>query len=259
MDRYAQRHITWCHNRRWGSHWGRIDCDQECTPICGSCRKPCEDHKTKKMNFLRKHAFVIFIGFVIAFLYHNWFSKGLLTAPDFSYISPLQLHDLKDLPFAWSSMFGSGLGGSTFNILNLETYLHLGVQLVVFLMHIPWNAAYRILFFWPFLLIGSVSSFYFCHEILKHKAISRIGNAYLHDEHLRTDAGGWWAGRANDGLCVRSISTSSFIKRNTVLFIFRLQCFCCLICDSASYRRSDNVIFVIYYSEEDGPLSCCGV
>ncbi|MEK7073744.1 MAG: hypothetical protein AAB960_00250, partial [Patescibacteria group bacterium] len=172
------------------------------------------------MNFLRKHAFVIFIGFVIAFLYHNWFSKGLLTAPDFSYISPLQLHDLKDLPFAWSSMFGSGLGGSTFNILNLETYLHLGVQLVVFLMHIPWNAAYRILFFWPFLLIGSVSSFYFCHEILKHKAISALGMLiYMTNTYVLMLAGGGQVGLMM-AYAFAPLVLASFIKRNTVLFIF---------------------------------------
>lgn len=128
------------------------------------------------MKKLRFSFVVVLAAALVLVIYRNWFFKGLLTAPDFSFIYPMQSADFHWFPFAWSNTFGNGFGGSTFNTLNLDTYLHLGIRFLLYTLHIPWNLTYRILFFWPFLAISIVSSYILCFALFKKWSMSIIGS-----------------------------------------------------------------------------------
>jgi len=128
------------------------------------------------MKILRFSVIATFAAALVLIIYRNWFFKGLLTAPDFSFIYPMQSADFQWFPFAWSNTFGNGLGGSTFNTLNLDTYLHMGIRFLLYTLHIPWNLTYRILFFWPFLAISIVSGYMLCFTLFKKRSVSVIGS-----------------------------------------------------------------------------------
>ncbi len=127
------------------------------------------------MKSLRKNIFLLIIFSVLLFIYKNWFTKGLLSAPDLPYYFPERLRDFSWQPYAWSNVLGNGLGGNTLITLYLNTYLSLGVQFLLFFLRIPWSITLRMLFFWPFLVIGTFSSFLLTNTIIKNKNFAVFG------------------------------------------------------------------------------------
>lgn len=147
------------------------------------------------MKLFRNCVFYCVIPIVIAFIFRNWFQKGLLTAPDFSYIYPTALQDFRTVPYAWAGIFGNGLGGGTFPSLNLNAYLHLGISLLVFAFRIPWSLAYRIMFFWPFVFVGFISFYYFFRGMVKNAGWAFIGSLiYLTNSYILMLAAGGQVG-----------------------------------------------------------------
>lgn len=170
------------------------------------------------MKFIRSNAAIILLVGVLVFLFRNWFTRGYLTAPDFPFIYPLQLGDFLSLPYAWSHILGNGLGGSTVTTLYLDTYVHVGTQLLVFMFNIPWNAAYRILFFWPFLVVGTAGSLYFGFSLFKNKLAASLGSLiYMSNTYVLMLAGGGQVGLMMAYAFVPLVM-ASFIRRQAFLF-----------------------------------------
>lgn len=143
------------------------------------------------MKFIRNNLLGLLVLLLLAAVYYPWFTQGFLSAPDLSYLYPQRFSDFTWFPSAWSSLSGNGFGGNTFNVYNLDTYLHFGVRLFVFLFHIPWNVSLRILFFWPFLLFGFASSYYLGITVQKdHKATLLGVLIYMTNTYILMLSGG---------------------------------------------------------------------
>ncbi|MFZ5535453.1 MAG: SGNH/GDSL hydrolase family protein [Patescibacteria group bacterium] len=175
---------------------------------------------------MKKLAFSAFPWFLIlvflTVIYRNWFIKGLLSAPDFSYIFPMQLADFQWFPFAWSNLFNSGLGGTTFNTLNLDTYLHLGVKFFVYTIHLPWHITYRILFFWPFIILSVVSSYLLSFSLFRRPIFSVVASLiYTTNTYVLMLAGGGQIGLMM-AYSVAPVVLFAFINTSSVTFGFAL-------------------------------------
>lgn len=143
------------------------------------------------MKILRKRVFLLIVLSILAYLYRNWFSKGVITAPDLGFYFPGRLNDFSWLPFAWSSVFGSGLGAPTFNIFYLDMYINFGIRLLVFTLGIPWSVVFRMLFFFPFLFVGGISSHLLVNATVKSSKFAGIGMLiYLSNTYILMIASG---------------------------------------------------------------------
>lgn len=139
------------------------------------------------MKFFRKNVLNLFVLLCIVFVYRNWFTKGLLSAPDFPFVHPTALGDYTWWPYAWSHSLGNGIGGTTLTLLNLNTYVSLGIRLLVFTFHLSWNAVYRLLFFWPFVFLGTAAVW-----MLTRSAIAVL--VYMTNTYVLMLAGGGQVG-----------------------------------------------------------------
>lgn len=131
------------------------------------------------------------VALFILYIFRNWFTNALLSAPDFSYLYAQRIGDFGWLPNLWSGVFGGGMGGSTQASLNLDAYLHVGIRLLVLTLHIPWHWAYRLMYYWPFLVVGTISSYLLVRQYLKNIALACIGTlVYMTNTYILMLAGG---------------------------------------------------------------------
>lgn len=162
---------------------------------------------------------MLLIGAIIFFLFRSWFHHGVISGSDFTYIYPTQFKEFTLQPYAWSGIFGNGLGGVTLNILNLDFYLHgLGGALVN-LIDMSWDAAYRVLFFWPFLIIGFFGAYELGRSVIKHKGYSAISSlVYLVNTYILMIVGGGQVGLMM-AYAVAPYVLASYINRQQRIFL----------------------------------------
>lgn len=143
------------------------------------------------MKTIRTYWFTFLIALIILFIFNNWFAKGFLSAPDFPYYYAEHLGNFLGLPYAWSNINGLGYGGSTVTTLNIDTYVRIGIQVLVFGLKIPWTVASRIMFFWPFLIISPISAFFLTKEFVSQRFYALIGSLiYVSNTYILMLTGG---------------------------------------------------------------------
>ena len=131
------------------------------------------------------------VALFFIYIFRNWFTNALLSAPDFSYLYAQRIGDFGWFPNLWSGVFGGGMGGTTQGSLNLDAYLHMGIRILVFTLHVPWHWAYRLLYYWPFLVVGAISSYLLVRQYLKNAALAPIGVlVYMTNTYILMLAGG---------------------------------------------------------------------
>jgi lysophospholipase L1-like esterase len=122
------------------------------------------------------------------------------------------------LPVAWSGLFGGGFGAPAMTVLNLNTYLSTGIQLFVYFLRLPWNAVYRLLFFWPFLVVGICGSWYLYFGLTKNKMQAALGVlVYMSNTYVLMLAGGGQVGLLM-AYAVSPFVMAGFIRRKAPLF-----------------------------------------
>lgn len=154
----------------------------------------------------------------ILYIFRNWFTSALLSAPDFSYLYAQRIGDFGWFPNLWSGVFGGGMGGITQGSLNLDAYLHVGIRFLVLTLHIPWHWAYRIMYYWPFLIVGTFSSYLYVRQYLKNTTLACIGVlVYMTNTYILMLAGGGQMGLMIAYAFVPLVFYS-FVIRKTWLF-----------------------------------------
>lgn len=169
------------------------------------------------MKIIWRFAPALFVLVSILALYKSWFGLHVLTAPDISFYFPSRLAELGWLPHAWSSVFGNGLGASTSNIFYLDMYLHFGVSVLVTGLGLPWVVASRLLFFWPFLLLGGISSYLLTAQFVKQKQFVWLGSlVYLSNTYILMLASGGQMGLVM-AYATAPLVLVGFMKKQTLL------------------------------------------
>ncbi len=160
----------------------------------------------------------VIVAIFFLYIFRYWFTNALLSAPDFSYLYAQRIGDFGWLPNLWSGVFSGGMGGTTQGSLNLDTYLHIGIRFLVFTLHIPWHWAYRLLYYWPFLIVGTISSYLFVRLYLKNAQLALIGVlVYMTNTYILMLAGGGQMGLMIAYAFVPLVFYS-FVSQKTLLF-----------------------------------------
>ncbi len=159
---------------------------------------------------------------VMLFIYRNWLGGGLLTAPDFPYYFTQRFSEINWLPSAWTNLGASSLGEPGLSGLNLNTYVSIGTKLFVQIFRIPWDVASRMLFFWPFLLVGALSSYYCGYFMLKNRLWATLSMLiYLSNSYILMIAGGGQVGIFM-AYAIAPLVLGSFTRRSVVIFTIAL-------------------------------------
>lgn len=111
----------------------------------------------------------ISLGIVIAFIsiiYFSWFSQGLISAGDFWFFFPSVYSRFDLYRYAWIWETGNGMGINS--VLYQAVLLAFGVPIYILgvLLKLPWELVERFGFFYPFLIIGVISSYFLHKKIL---------------------------------------------------------------------------------------------
>lgn len=89
---------------------------------------------------------LFFLGFLVIFLYRNWFTAQSLGSGDWPY---LYIENIKEFSFYPKPHF-----------LWLGVYYQIPTKILVEYFHIPWETTEKLLWFWPFLILSVYSSYY---------------------------------------------------------------------------------------------------
>lgn len=112
---------------------------------------------------------LLFLSTIIVVVYHAWFMSGILTGGDFNMTFPSMYLSAFVYPYAWYWNQGSALGGNAIPL--LWTYFNYAVANLIFgkILGLSWGIFERIAYFYPFLLIGIVSSITLAKYIFPRK------------------------------------------------------------------------------------------
>jgi hypothetical protein len=112
---------------------------------------------------------LLFLSTIIVAAYHAWFMSGILTGGDFNTTFPSMYLNAFVYPYAWYWNQGSALGGNAIPL--LWTYFSYAVASLIFgkILGLYWGIFERVAYFYPFLLIGIVSSITLAKYIFSKK------------------------------------------------------------------------------------------
>jgi len=158
---------------------------------------------------------------ILIITFRSWFGSGILTATDFPYLFPQQLAGLT-APSPWNAVSGNGLGGTTTASLNLDLYVFGGISVLYRIFHTSWPLISRLLFFWPFLLIGVIGSWYLLRPF-KSVALRSVGTLiYMANTYVLMIASGGQAGILL-AYSVTPFVIGSFIFRSRLLWTISMS------------------------------------
>lgn len=112
--------------------------------------------------------------------FQEWFSFHSIVGGDWKFFWPENIKEILSYSFAWDSSLNTGIGKDNLPFLWLNSYLAYFSHFLTQLLHIPWNIAEKLIFFWPIVLITFISSFFLSKAFLKNKFLNILsGFIYL--------------------------------------------------------------------------------
>ena len=107
---------------------------------------------------------LLFSILFIFIIYHAWFSFGVSSSGDSGYYYPSVFNERINFLYAWMPERGNGMGGIYYPLL----WSGLGVALPLFLfgqLFDSWSFIEKIAYYYPFLLVGFMSSFFLFQKL----------------------------------------------------------------------------------------------
>ncbi len=130
-------------------------------------------------------------GCLILFIFRNWFSASLITGSDLSILYKSQLLHKSVHLFAWETAQSSGLGGSITSLLWLYVMSNTPLVILTRIFGPNYLLIERFAYFYPFLIIGIVSAFFFAKKIFSSIALSIFSiTIYLSNTYILMLSGG---------------------------------------------------------------------
>lgn len=102
---------------------------------------------------------------ILLAVYRHWFSLSPLSAGDWSFHFPEDVAHFFVWPTAWMFWYQGGLGGNWVFLTGLETYFLTTARLFYQLTGLSWAMSERILWYIPFLLVGTYSSVFLVRTV----------------------------------------------------------------------------------------------
>jgi len=105
--------------------------------------------------------FWLFIALFVFLIFRSWFALGEISAGDAGFYFPETLKGFPSFPYLW---VGDGLGSYS-SLLYYFSYLVLPLKLLA-VLGLPWVLIERIVWYWPFLILGIFSSWFLVKTVL---------------------------------------------------------------------------------------------
>jgi len=100
----------------------------------------------------------------IALVFKSWFLPFPLSTGDWSYKFPKMISEFNLYPYAWNTSFGNGFGTNGIFLMALGTYFSTSAAFL-YKLNIPWVFIEKILWYWPFIIVSSLGSFFLFKQL----------------------------------------------------------------------------------------------
>ncbi|MGI8420336.1 MAG: hypothetical protein ACR2LN_06895 [Candidatus Levyibacteriota bacterium] len=117
------------------------------------------------MKFFKNNWYYFFTAIIIFVVFKNWFVLGTISGGDFIYEYPSMFGNRTLFPYAWDWNATNGLGGFAAPLQWVNTVYAIPILLFGVGLHLSWNIIERVGFFYPYLLIGLLSSWYLARSL----------------------------------------------------------------------------------------------
>ncbi|OIP58229.1 MAG: hypothetical protein COX79_02235 [Candidatus Levybacteria bacterium CG_4_10_14_0_2_um_filter_36_16] len=104
---------------------------------------------------------------VIFIIFKAWFLPLSLSTGDWGYRFPQTIQHFFIYPYSWNSGFSNGLGGNDIFLLALNTYFSATTSIFFNYLHIPWVIIEKLIWFWPYLAVSILGSFFLFKKVVK--------------------------------------------------------------------------------------------
>lgn len=158
----------------------------------------------------------IIIILIILLIYKGWFLFNPLSAGDWGFFYNSSLKEFSVNPSSWNSVFNSGLGGSNLIILGLFFYFSSTIYLLFNFFKFDWLVIERIAWFWPFLIISILSSYFLFKKLFSDKFALLSSFIFLFNTYILMIVGGGQMGIAM-AYSIAPLALASFIKVTDVV------------------------------------------
>ncbi len=158
----------------------------------------------------------IIIILIILLIYKGWFLFNPLSAGDWGFFYNSSLKEFSVNPSSWNSVFNSGLGGSNLTILGLFFYFSSTIYLLFNFFKFDWLVIERIAWFWPFLIISILSSYFLFKKLFSDKFALLSSALFTLNTYILMIVGGGQMGVAM-AYSIAPLALASFIKVTDVI------------------------------------------
>jgi len=108
--------------------------------------------------------FTVTLIFLLFTVFSSWILPGLLLAGDLPYYFKSTFNDWSFMPYLWHLERGSGLGGS-YSFFLWDHFLRTVPILALAKLGFGWEVIQRLVYFYPFLILASLSSFVLSRKV----------------------------------------------------------------------------------------------
>ncbi len=125
------------------------------------------------MRFIKNNLSFVALIALLFIVFRSYFTTDLLISSDLLYNYRSTMLDLSTQPYLWHLERGSGLGGP-YSFLLWEHFLKVVPTVLLSNLGLGWEIIERLIFFYPFLFISTISSFIFSRNLGLSKNFSLL-------------------------------------------------------------------------------------
>jgi len=134
---------------------------------------------------------------MISVPFFNWFTKDLIIGGDWRFFWPENLQEMSSCTLAWDSSLNTGIGRSNIFYLWINSYLGFFGNFYTNILHLPWNVAEKLIFFWPILFLSFFTAIILSRRVIKSLPLNILsGIIYLTNTYSLMIFGGGQVGIA---------------------------------------------------------------
>lgn len=106
---------------------------------------------------------------MISLPFQEWFTQNNLVGGDWKFFWPENLKEIISYSSAWDQSLNTGIGKDNLPFLWLNSYVAYLSHFFTQVLHVPWNIAEKIIFFWPAVFVSFFSAYFLSRMFLRDK------------------------------------------------------------------------------------------
>jgi len=108
---------------------------------------------------MKYFSFILLIV-IVGVIFRSTLTLSTLTGGDWGFYFPETIRDFPLIPSTWNNWFGDGFGGNQSFFMNINSYFNSTTSFFHNILSIPWLVIERVFWFWPFILLSTISAYF---------------------------------------------------------------------------------------------------